>query len=186
MTILTAEDRVNRRWLHLDINTLHVTSKIWERSTKKDVCFRPGSDNEYVFWCTKYIEGGLWVLYTKKVFFKNRPLLDQDPPPQGLILQLPKLDHLVFHVRFDKQSCLFLLSMTAQYWIYIYCLFSTWCGLIYPLPWSDLGHASNLTPIGILPTSRLCCFDVYMRIHWYANISNFCSIYGPLSWYHVT
>ena len=43
----------------------------------------------------------------KKSFLKKRPLLDQDPPPQGLILQLPKLDHLVFHVRFDKQSCLF-------------------------------------------------------------------------------
>ena len=56
----------------------------------------------------------------KKVFFKNRPLLDQDPPPQGLILQLPKLDHLVFHVRFGKQSCLFLLSILESY-IYIVC-----------------------------------------------------------------
>ena len=63
---------------------------------------------------------GLVNFVHQKKFFKNRPLLDQDPPPQGLILQLPKLDHLVFHVRFDKQSCLFLLSMTAQYWIYIY------------------------------------------------------------------
>ena len=64
---------------------------------------------------------GACELYTpKKVFFKNRPLLDQDPPPQGLILQLPKLDHLVFHVRFGKQSCLFLLSILESY-IYIVC-----------------------------------------------------------------
>ena len=62
---------------------------------------------------------GLVNFVHQKKFFKNRPLLDQDPPPQGLILQLPKLDHLVFHVRFDKQWCLFLLSMTAQCWIYI-------------------------------------------------------------------
>ena len=137
MTILTAEDRVNRRWLHLNINTLHVTSKISKRSTKRYVCFRPGFDNEYVG--VQRTLRRACELYTQKKFLKKPPLTWSRSSPTRAHTAAPQTGPSSVSCQiWQAVMPFFLLSMTAQYWlyrcIYINCLFSTWCGLIYQLP----------------------------------------------------